>query len=162
VQWAKAQIDRGKKAPIVVMADLPKEELDELVDTARAETGLDVMGRSGLPYSLNDLELVNAAKARTIIVMDPQHHVESDVCPLRSSLLVIVDTTTCHVLLRVLGFGVLKFAYAGSMIDRPDRGLSTRPYSPLMAQAPPVHGDASRAMHFARTHKALRMHASKS
>jgi hypothetical protein len=82
VQWAKAQIDRGKKAPIVVLADLPKNQLDELVDAARAETGLDMMGRSGLPYNLDDLEMVNATEAKTIIVMDPKHHLHFDVCPL--------------------------------------------------------------------------------
>lgn len=78
VQWAKAQDERGHKAPIVVLSSVPKEQLDALVDEARAETGLDIMGRSGVPYSLDDLDLVNARHARTILIMDPKHHEEAE------------------------------------------------------------------------------------
>ena len=79
LQWAKAQDERGQRAPIVVLSNVPKAELDELVDEARAETGLDIMGRSGVPYSLDDLDLVNARHARTILIMDPQHHATFEV-----------------------------------------------------------------------------------
>ena len=75
VQWAKAQGERGTHGTIVLLADQPKEDLDEVVDTLKAETGLDIVARSGLPYSLDDLDLVGASDASTIIIMDPNHHV---------------------------------------------------------------------------------------
>ena len=69
MQWAKAQEERNAKAPIVLMANVPKAELDEIVDEIRAETGLEIMAREGLPYSLDDLDMVNAAEAKSIIIM---------------------------------------------------------------------------------------------
>lgn len=71
-QWAVALHEAGAdRAPIVLMADRPKAELDEVVDELRRESGVDVMAREGRPYDLSDLEMISAASARTIIIMDP-------------------------------------------------------------------------------------------
>ena len=79
MQWAKAQEVRGTKSSLVLLADRPKEELDALVATAKSESRLDIMARRGRPYSVEDLEIVNAAEARTIIIMDPGHHTHAQV-----------------------------------------------------------------------------------
>lgn len=55
----------------MVLADVPKSELDEMVNEIRRQTGMDVMGREGRPYNLEDLEMVAASSAKTIILMDP-------------------------------------------------------------------------------------------
>jgi hypothetical protein len=52
-----------------VLADEPKEDLDEMIGEIRAETGMDIMAREGLSYSLGDLDLVNAVEAKSIIIM---------------------------------------------------------------------------------------------
>lgn len=79
LQWAKAQEVRGTKCSLVLLADRSKEELDAVVATAKAESNLDIMARRGRPYSVEDLDLVNAAEARTIIIMDPDHHTQAQV-----------------------------------------------------------------------------------
>jgi hypothetical protein len=76
VQWAKASAERNRSSVIVLMADEPKEELDDFVDELRNETGLEIMARSGLPYSLDDLDMVGAADAGTIVIMNPGHRRE--------------------------------------------------------------------------------------
>lgn len=50
MQWALAQKERGQLAPIVLLADKPKEDLDRMVDAIKAETRMDVMAREGIPY----------------------------------------------------------------------------------------------------------------
>lgn len=50
LQWAKAQLERGHRAPIVLLADKPKSVLNEIVDTIRSETKMDIMAREGVPY----------------------------------------------------------------------------------------------------------------
>lgn len=50
MQWALAQKERGQHEPIVLLADEPKDDLDEIVDNIKAETGMNVMARSGIPY----------------------------------------------------------------------------------------------------------------
>eukprot|EP00892_Ulva_mutabilis_P008060 jgi/Ulvmu1/5626/UM023_0165.1 len=72
-QWAWAQKERGQKSPMVLLADKPKEVLNGIVDTIRSETRMDVMAREGVPYNVDDLRLVSANKAKTIIIMDPHH-----------------------------------------------------------------------------------------
>lgn len=49
-QWAKAQLERGQRAPIVLLADKPKDVLNGIVDRIRSETKLDIMAREGVPY----------------------------------------------------------------------------------------------------------------
>lgn len=78
-QWAKASEERDMSSVIVLLADKPKEELDDLVDELRKETGLEIMAREGRPYSLDDLDLVSAADAGTIVIMDPGHHLHGQV-----------------------------------------------------------------------------------
>ena len=78
-QWAKASEERDMSSVIVLLADKPKEELDDLVDELRRETGLEIMAREGRPYSLDDLDLVSAADAGTIVIMDPGHHLHGQV-----------------------------------------------------------------------------------
>lgn len=50
LQWALAQKERGQQAPIVLLADKPKDVLNSIVDTIRSETRMDVMAREGIPY----------------------------------------------------------------------------------------------------------------
>jgi hypothetical protein len=80
LQWAKAQLERGVRSPIVVLANAPKAELDAMVGEIRAETGMDIMAREGLPYKLDDLDLVGAADAKIVIIMDPMYHLQGEVC----------------------------------------------------------------------------------
>lgn len=71
-QWAIALKEAGQhKSSIVVLADVPKCDLDQMVNEIRRQTGMDVMGREGRPYNLADLEMVSASNAKTIILMDP-------------------------------------------------------------------------------------------
>jgi hypothetical protein len=49
------------------------------VATAKAESRLDILAQRGRPYSIDDLDLVNAAEAATLIVMDPGHHSHAQV-----------------------------------------------------------------------------------
>ena len=72
MQWSVAQKESGHAgAPVVVLADMPKEVLDVVIDAMREQTGLDIMGREGRPYNIDDLNLVSAGTARTVILMDP-------------------------------------------------------------------------------------------
>lgn len=50
LQWAKAQLERGQRAPIVLLADKPKDALNDIVDSIRSETRMDIMAREGVPY----------------------------------------------------------------------------------------------------------------
>ena len=81
LQFAKAQEVRNTKSAVVLLADRPKAELDALVSAVRTETAsFDIMAREGRPHNIDDLELVNAKEARTIIVMDPGRHIQAQVC----------------------------------------------------------------------------------
>lgn len=71
VQLAQQQHELGKHSAIVLLAEQPKEVLEEEVGSLRSETGADIMVRTGLPYNLADLKLVAAAAAATIIIMIP-------------------------------------------------------------------------------------------
>lgn len=50
MQWALAQRERGQSAPIVLLADLPKGDLDSMVENLKADTRMDIMARTGVPY----------------------------------------------------------------------------------------------------------------
>lgn len=50
LQWAKAQQERGQRAPIVLLANKPKTVLNDIVDRIRSETRMDIMAREGVPY----------------------------------------------------------------------------------------------------------------
>eukprot|EP00892_Ulva_mutabilis_P008063 jgi/Ulvmu1/5629/UM023_0168.1 len=75
-QWAMAQRERGQSNPIVLLADQPKADLDSIVNNVRAETKMDIMARTGVPYNVDDLRLVSADKANTVIVMNPENNDE--------------------------------------------------------------------------------------
>lgn len=103
LQWAKAQLERGERSPIVILANAPKAELDAMVAEIRAETGMDIMAREGLPYKLDDLDLVGAADAKTVIIMDPMHHLHGEVCTVYCCSL----CQCCHATLASLGHSTL-------------------------------------------------------
>lgn len=73
MQWARGQSDRGKRAPIVILSNRDKADLDKMVGRIRTQTGLDVQAREGRPECPEDLRLVSAQHASNIIVMDPHY-----------------------------------------------------------------------------------------
>ena len=75
MQLAQQQQEKGKAAAIVLLAEQPKDELEEVVGSLRSETGVDIMVRTGLPYNLPDLALVAVAAAATVVIMIPPQRV---------------------------------------------------------------------------------------
>jgi hypothetical protein len=58
VQWARGQSDRGRQAPIVILSNKSKAELDKLVTRIRMQTGLDVQVRVPSSKSLSPSSLL--------------------------------------------------------------------------------------------------------
>ena len=55
--------------PVVILANRPKLEMDAECNQGLAGMGLDVDTRSGVPFSVSDLEKVAAGTARTVLLL---------------------------------------------------------------------------------------------
>ena len=58
---------------VVILADRPKQEMDEECQHGLAGLGLEVDTRSGVPYSVDDLRKVAAGSARTVLLLNDNH-----------------------------------------------------------------------------------------
>ncbi|KAK9861239.1 hypothetical protein WJX84_011733 [Apatococcus fuscideae] len=59
--------------PVVILANRPKLEMDAECNQGLAGMGLDVDTRSGVPFSVTDLEKVAAGTARTVLLLSNDH-----------------------------------------------------------------------------------------
>ena len=84
-QMAVAKRERADAfdKPVVLLADVDKELMDELVESALEDSPpLEVVTRRGSPFDAEDLARVNASQARRVVVLHPH---ERDVGLLGSS-----------------------------------------------------------------------------
>jgi hypothetical protein len=85
-QMAVAKSERAGTfdKPVVLLADVAKEQMDELVTSALEDSpaSLEVVTRRGNPFDTEDLVKVNARDARRVVVLHPH---ERDVGLLGSS-----------------------------------------------------------------------------
>jgi len=73
-QMAVAKSERAGSfdKPVVLLADMDKEEMDEIVDNALEDSPpLEVVTRRGNPFDAEDLAKVNAFKARRVVILHP-------------------------------------------------------------------------------------------
>ena len=85
-QMAVAKSERAGTfdKPVVLLADVDKEQMDELVESALEDSpgNLEVVTRRGNPFDAEDLLKVNAFDARRVVILHPH---ERDVGLLGSS-----------------------------------------------------------------------------
>ena len=84
-QMAVAKSERAGTfdKPVVLLADVDKERMDELVESALEDSPpLEVVTRRGNPFDAEDLAKVNASRARRVVLLHPR---EPDVGSLGSS-----------------------------------------------------------------------------
>lgn len=55
---------------MVILADRPKQEMDNDCHHGLAGLGLEVDTRTGVPYSVDDLKKVAAGSARTVLLLN--------------------------------------------------------------------------------------------
>ena len=73
-QMAVAKSERAGSfdKPVVLLADMDKEEMDEIVDNALEDSPpLEVVTRRGNPFGAEDLAKVSAFKARRVVILHP-------------------------------------------------------------------------------------------
>jgi voltage-gated potassium channel Kch len=86
-ELAEASSNRSD-ASVVVLAHRDKVEMDEEIRGGLAGKRLRVVTRSGNPLALHDLERVNLADARSVIVLSPEDDAEADTVVLKTLLAV--------------------------------------------------------------------------
>ena len=69
---AKSERPGSFDKPVVLLADVDKEEMDEIVENALEDSPpLEVVTRRGNPFDAEDLAKVNAFKARRVVILHP-------------------------------------------------------------------------------------------
>ncbi|GMH41923.1 hypothetical protein BSKO_09842 [Bryopsis sp. KO-2023] len=119
------------KGPVIVLADVDKDELDAITDRALDGLKLDVKTRSGCTHDVSDLRKVAAEKAKTVIWLEPDDGDETSVSARRQTAIASLKT---------LGTGTLNSTHIVVQTQECTDDLPTGlPAVSLAVRCPPSH-----------------------